>query len=136
MPNLNEKMSTEQRKKLKKSDFIFPDRDPPAYPIPNEKQAQYALTMARWPQNKKDFKAVFAAVKSKFPKVAKNFMGGKFESASMGDHPVLRERLESIRKIVAEADDLASVDPGSITGMFVQEMCSKHDKKKRKGKKG
>jgi hypothetical protein len=59
----------------------------------------------------------------------------KQEAAKLGDDPVLRERLESIRGIIAEADDLASVDPGSITGMFMQEMCSKHDKKKRKVKK-
>lgn len=57
----------------------------------------------------------------------------RHEGAKLGDDPVMRERLESIRNIVAEADDLASVDPNSITGMFMQEMCGKkHDKKKRK----
>jgi len=122
-----EELTPEQRKKIKKGDFVFPERR--GYPIDTEERAMDALTMARWPKNKKDFKMVFAAVKKRYPDVAKRFMDGKFtkkqESVKMGDHPVLRERLESIRALIAEADDLASCDPSSITGMFVQEMCDK-----------
>jgi hypothetical protein len=134
VPNLMEKALTpEQRAKIPKGDFIFPDRDPPAYPIHDAKHALDALTFARWPQNKKDFKTVLAAVKKRYPKVVATFKGGKYESVHMSDHPVLRERLESIRAIIAEADDLAACDPNSITGMFMQEMCGKkHGKKSQK----
>lgn len=137
MANLME-MSQAARAKVKKSDFIFPDRDPPAYPIPDEKHAVDALTFARWPNNKKDFKEVFAAVKKRYPAVAKRFMGGKFaksESITFGDDPVLRERLESIGLLISEADSMSDPDPNSVAGMFVQEMCASKGNGKSKGKK-
>lgn len=134
MSNLME-MSDAARSKVKKSDFIFPDRDPPAYPIPDKKHAMDALTFARWPNNKKDFKAVFAAVKKRYPGVADRFMGGKFaknESVKLGDNPVIRERLESIRALVTEADAMCGEpEPGSVAGMFAEMCASKKGKKKK-----
>ena len=135
MPYQIQEMSDAERSKVKPSDFIFPERE--AYPIDTKKHATLALTYARWPDNKKDWPAVLAAVKKRWPEAVKEFKGGKFwkgkknESVKLGDHPVLRERLEAIQAIVTEADELSNPDPDSVSAMFVQEMC-----KAKKGKKG
>lgn len=62
---VEEKLSPEEKKKLKDSDFIFPDRR--AWPIHDEKHAKTALVWATWPQYKDLKSQIVAAVLKKYP---------------------------------------------------------------------
>jgi len=65
--HLCEKLSDEQRSKLKDSDFVFPEDR--TWPIQSEKQAKVALTWATWPQHKDVKSKVVAAVLKKYPQI-------------------------------------------------------------------
>jgi len=62
---VEEKLSPDEKKKLKDSDFIFPDRR--AWPIHDEKHAKTALVWATWPQYKELKSQVVTAVLKKYP---------------------------------------------------------------------
>jgi hypothetical protein len=63
--HLEEKLSKEQREKLKDLDFIFPERR--AWPIHDEKHAKTALVWATWPQYKDIKDQIVAKVLKKYP---------------------------------------------------------------------
>ena len=60
-----EKLSSEERKKLKDTDFVFADTR--SWPIHDEKHAKTALVWATWPQYKDKKAAIIKAVIKKFP---------------------------------------------------------------------
>jgi hypothetical protein len=60
-----EKLSTEERKKLKDSDFIFSDTR--SWPIHDEKHAKTALVWATWPQYKNKKAEIVKAVIKRYP---------------------------------------------------------------------
>lgn len=62
-----EKLSPEQRDKLKDSDFVFPDKR--SWPIHDEDHAKTALVWATWPQYKDVKKQVVSAVLKKYPQL-------------------------------------------------------------------
>lgn len=64
---LLEKLSPEEREKLKDSDFVFPDKR--SWPIHDEKHAKTALVWATWPQYKDIKKQVIAVVLKKYPQL-------------------------------------------------------------------
>lgn len=61
------RLSAEQRKKLRKADFVYPESR--SYPIPDENHAKAAIFMAARKDTKGDLKTVKRAVKKKFPKL-------------------------------------------------------------------
>jgi hypothetical protein len=62
-----EKLSTEERKKLKDNDFIFSDTR--SWPIHDEKHAKTALVWATWPQYADKKAAIIKAVLKKYPQL-------------------------------------------------------------------
>ena len=60
-----EKLSPEEKDKLKDSDFIFPDKR--SWPIHDEKHAKTALVWATWPQYKDIKPTVVKAVLKRYP---------------------------------------------------------------------
>ena len=60
-----EKLSAQERAKLKDSDFVFPDTR--SWPIYDEKHAKTALVWATWPQYKDKKAAIVKAVIAKYP---------------------------------------------------------------------
>ena len=62
-----EKLSPEEREKLKDTDFVFQDKR--SWPIHDEKHAKTALVWATWPQYKDIKKQVVAAVIKKYPQL-------------------------------------------------------------------
>lgn len=64
---VEEKLSDEEKKKLKDSDFVFPAKR--AWPIHDETHAKTALVWATWPQYKDIKKEVVAAVIKKYPQL-------------------------------------------------------------------
>ena len=63
--HIEEKLSPEERDKLKDSDFVFPDRK--GWPIHDEKHAKTALVWATWPQYKDIKKQVVTTVLKRYP---------------------------------------------------------------------
>lgn len=63
--SLLEKLSKEEKDKLKDSDFVFPDTR--SWPIHDEKRAKTALVWATWPQYKDKKAAIVKAVIKKYP---------------------------------------------------------------------
>jgi hypothetical protein len=63
------KLTTEQRKNLSKSSFVFPKKAPEhgSYPIPDRSHAQNALARAVQSSSPAIIAAVRAKVKKKFP---------------------------------------------------------------------
>lgn len=99
-------MSQAAREDLSNKDFVIPAER--LFPIQDAKQAMTALTYATWPKNKKHKAAVFEAVKKRYPEVWNRFEGkGKSESiATIGDAPGVRERLNAVRELLADAEAL------------------------------
>jgi hypothetical protein len=62
-----EKLSTEERKKLKDNDFVFSDTR--SWPIHDEKHAKTALVWATWPQYADKKAAIVKAVLKKYPQL-------------------------------------------------------------------
>ena len=62
-----EKLSTEERKKLKDTDFVFSDTR--SWPIHDERHAKTALVWATWPQYADKKAAIIKAVLKKYPQL-------------------------------------------------------------------
>lgn len=64
-------LSEEQRARLPKSDFVFPDKAPGSgsYPIPDERHARNALARVEQHGSPAERRKVIAAVSRKFPDI-------------------------------------------------------------------
>ena len=143
MPYTKDKLTDAEREKLSASDFVFPkDR---SWPIHDLKHGKIALTWALWPQHKDVAKKVIKAVFARYPelrftKVGKKCMGkvkgggknlyqpaGKQRLAAsrslgtLGDNPVIAERMASLREMLSDADELPEYVHHDPHGIGIEE---------------